>query len=163
MEQPFESIKGVKAVLSGYSGGKKANPNYEEVSAGGTGHIEAVEVVYDPRQVKFSTLLETFWRQVDPTDSGGQFVDRGEPYKPVIWYTSEAERKQAEEAKAALGKSGRYKKPLTIEILPAAPFYPAEEYHQDYYRKNPLRYKYYRYRSGRDQFLEKTWGADRAK
>jgi peptide methionine sulfoxide reductase msrA/msrB len=133
------------------------------VSTNVTGHVETVEVVYDPNLVNYDALLETFWRQVDPTDAGGQFVDRGSSYRPVIWYANEKERAAAQSSKDALARSGRFKKPLTIEILPAKPFYAAEEYHQDYYRKNAIRYKYYRYRSGRDRFLDATWGSDRAK
>jgi peptide methionine sulfoxide reductase msrA/msrB len=163
MEPPFEKMKGVKAVVSGYTGGAKPNPTYEEVSTNVTGHVETVEVVYDPNLVNYDALLETFWRQVDPTDAGGQFVDRGSSYRPVIWYANEKERAAAQSSKDALARSGRFKKPLTIEILPAKPFYAAEEYHQDYYRKNAIRYKYYRYRSGRDRFLDATWGSDRAK
>jgi peptide methionine sulfoxide reductase msrA/msrB len=163
MEPPFEKLKGVSSVVSGFAGGRKANPTYDEVTAGGTGHIEAVEVTYDPTQVTYAELLHTFWRQIDPTDSGGQFVDRGDSYRPAIWYASEDERKQAEAGKAMLAKSGRFKKPLTIEILPAAPFFPAEDYHQDFYKKNPVRYWSYRVRSGRDEFLRATWGKEAAK
>jgi peptide methionine sulfoxide reductase msrA/msrB len=160
MEPPFEKLLGVRAVISGYTGGFKDNPSYEEVSAGTTGHVEAVEVIYDPAVVDYQKLLDLFWRQVDPTDSGGQFVDRGSQYRSVIFYGTDEEKALAERSKAEIAKSGRFNKPIATEILPANKFYRAEEYHQDYHRKNPIRYKYYRHNSGRDQFLEKIWGKE---
>lgn len=164
MESPFEKVDGVHEVISGYTGGHKVNPTYEEVSAGKTGHLEAVRIIYDPNKVSYSKLLELFWRQIDPADAGGQFVDRGAQYRSVIFYHNEAQRRLAEESKAALAKSGVFPAPIATEIISVSVFYPAEEYHQDYYKKNPLRYKYYRYGSGRDQFLEKTWkGRDNEK
>lgn len=160
MVPPFEKLAGVKEVISGYTGGHKKNPSYEEVSSGSTGHVEAVQVIYDPSKITYKALLDVFWRQVDPTDPGGQFVDRGSQYRTVIFYHSEEQRRLAEESKKELGASGRFSKPIVTEILPASTFYRAEEYHQDYYRKNPVRYKFYRYNSGRDQFLKKVWGDD---
>ncbi len=162
MEPPFDHLPGVISTTSGYTGGSKLNPSYEEVSAGGSGHAEAVEVLFDPQRVSYAQLLEVFWRNIDPTDAGGQFVDRGSQYRSAIFYLDEMQRQQAADSKAALMKSGRFARPIVTAIVPATTFYPAEEYHQDYYRKNPLRYKYYRFNSGRDQFLDKVWGKDRS-
>ena len=156
MTPPFEKLKGVEKVLAGYTGGTGANPTYHDYEE--KGHIEAVEVSYDPAQVTYQELLDVYWRQVNPTDSGGQFCDRGSQYRPAIFYHNEEQKKIAEQSKEALGKSGKYQKPVTAEIIAAATFYPAEEYHQDYYKKNPLQYKFYRFKCGRDQFLEKIWG-----
>jgi peptide methionine sulfoxide reductase msrA/msrB len=161
MEPPFEKLEGVKEVISGYTGGQKPNPTYEEVSAGGTGHAEAVQVLYDPSKVRYADLLEVFWKQIDPTDSGGQFVDRGKQYSSAIFYHNEEQKHLAEKSKDEIGKSGRYNKPIITEILPASEFYRAEEYHQDYYKKNPIRYKFYRFNSGRDQYLKTIWGDKR--
>jgi peptide methionine sulfoxide reductase msrA/msrB len=158
-EADFEKALGVKAV-SGYTGGTKENPTYQEVSSGSTGHVEAVQVYYDPSQVTYEELLDTFWRHIDPTDPGGQFVDRGSQYRSVIFYHDEEQKELAEKSKEALSKSGKFSKPIVTEILKFTRFYEAEEYHQDYYKKNPLRYKFYRYNSGRDQFLKKVWGSD---
>jgi methionine-S-sulfoxide reductase len=160
MEPPFEKLDGVISVTSGYAGGSKVDPTYQEVSAGGTGHAEAVEVVYDPARVSYERLLEVFWMNIDPTDAGGQFVDRGRQYRSAVFYLDETQRRLAEASKGKLEKSGRFDRPIVTEIVPAGPFYPAEGYHQDYYRENPVRYKFYRYNSGRDQFLEKAWGAN---
>jgi peptide methionine sulfoxide reductase msrA/msrB len=160
-ESDFEKVDGVIEVISGYTGGRTANPTYEQVSAGGTGHVEAVKVVYDPGKLTYAQLLQVFWRHVDPTDAGGQFVDRGSQYRSVIFYANDQERKLAEASKQSLAASGRFSKPIATEILPLGEFYPAEEYHQDYYKKNPIRYRYYRFASGRDQFLEKTWAGDK--
>ncbi len=162
MESPFEKVDGVLAVISGYTGGTKEDPTYEEVSAGRTGHVEAVQVRFDPARVEYSKLLDVFWQQIDPTDAAGQFVDRGSQYRAAIFYHSEEQKRLAEAAKAKLGASRRFAKPLVTEILPAGKFWPAEDYHQDYYKKNPLRYKYYRWGSGRDEFLDKSWGKERA-
>jgi peptide methionine sulfoxide reductase msrA/msrB len=159
-EADFEKVPGVVKVVSGYTGGQKENPTYEEVSSGRTGHIESVQVYYDPSEVTYEELLAYFWRHIDPTDAGGQFVDRGPQYRGVIFYSNENERRSAEESKEALAKSGRFDKPIVTEIVKLGRFYEAEAYHQDYYKKNPLRYKYYRYASGRDQFLTKAWGKD---
>lgn len=161
MEPPFEKLEGVKEVISGYTGGQKPNPTYEEVSAGGTGHAEAIQILYDPAKVRYAELLEVFWRQIDPTDSGGQFVDRGKQYRSAIYYHNDEQRRLAEKSKEELQKSGRYKKPIITEILPVSDFYRAEEYHQDYYKKNPIRYKFYRFNSGRDQYLKTVWGEKR--
>ncbi len=157
MEKPFEHLKGVKEVISGYTGGRKENPTYKEVSSGTTGHLEAVEVIYDPTAVTYRELLEVFWRQIDPTDPEGQFVDRGSQYRTAIFYHSEEQKALAEESKRIMDASGIFDKPVVTEILPAGKFYLAEDYHQDYYKKNPLRYKFYRYGSGRDQFLDRVW------
>jgi methionine-S-sulfoxide reductase len=157
MEPPFEKLPGVMAVISGYTGGSKANPTYQEVSAGTTGHAEAIEVIYNPNLVDYNTLLATFWENIDPTDGGGQFVDRGRQYRSAIFYLDEEQRRLAELSKAELAASGRFKGAIVTEITPAGPFYPAEDYHQDYYKKNPLRYNYYRWGSGRDNFLDKVW------
>ncbi len=162
MEPPFEKLEGVKEVVSGYTGGQKANPTYEEVSAGGTGHMEAIEVTYDPAKVTYEQLLDVFWRQINPTDAGGQFVDRGPSYKSAIFYHTEEQKRLAEESKKKLGQSGRFDKPIVTEVRPPGPFYRAEEYHQDYYKKSAIRYKFYRYNSGRDQFLQKVWGKEEA-
>ncbi|MBU0995843.1 MAG: peptide-methionine (R)-S-oxide reductase MsrB [Proteobacteria bacterium] len=156
-ESDFEKVPGVLDVISGYTGGHVVDPAYEQVSAGGTGHVEAVKVIYDPEKVSYDMLLDAFWRYVDPTDSGGQFVDRGPQYRSAIFYANENEHQMIEASKKKLEASGRFTKPVVTDILPRGPFYPAEEYHQDYYKKNPIRYKFYRSRSGRDQFLEKTW------
>ena len=157
-EADFEKVKGVIDAISGYTGGHVANPTYEQVSEGGTGHVEAVKVIYDPTKVSYEQLLQYFWMHIDPTDAGGQFVDRGPQYRSVIFYSDEQEHRLAEASKKKLAESGRFDKPIVTEILPLGPFYPAEEYHQDYYKKNPIRYHYYRYRSGRDQYLKKVWG-----
>ena len=162
MEPPFEKLPGVESVVSGYAGGTEPNPTYEQVSAGATGHAESVQVTYDPAQVTYERLLDVFWRQIDPTDDGGQFVDRGPQYRSIVFVRDDAQRAAAEASKAALAASGRFEKPLVTRIVPFTTFYPAEEYHQDYYKKNPLRYRYYRYGSGRDQFLEKVWAGEPA-
>ena len=156
MEHPFEQLKGVKKVSSGFVGGKQANPSYKEVSSGITGHTEAIEVVFDPQQVSYQQLLDVFWQNIDPTDSGGQFVDRGRQYRPGVFYLDDEQRKIAEASKERLQQSGVFQKPIVVEITKATPFYYAEEYHQDFYKKNPLRYKFFRYQSGRDQFLKKA-------
>lgn len=158
MEPPFEKLSGVVEVTSGYTGGDKANPTYEEVSAGKTGHLEAVEITYDPAKITYSRLLDVFWRQIDPTDGGGQFVDRGPQYRSAIFYHNDQQKTLAEKSKEAMSKSGRFGKPIVTEILKASTFYKAEEYHQDYYKKNPIRYKFYRFNSGRDTYLKKIWG-----
>ena len=162
MTPPFEKLDGVKEVISGYTGGHTKNPTYEDVTSETTGHLESVEVVYDPAKVSYEKLLDVFWRQINPTDAGGQFVDRGPSYRSAIFYHNEEQRKLAEESKRKLAESGRFNKPIVTEIRPAGPFYRAEEYHQDYWKKNPIRYKFYRFNSGRDQFLEKGWGKDKA-
>lgn len=163
MEKPFEKLDGVSQVISGYTGGTEVNPTYKQVSAGATHHLEAVEITYDPALVSYDTLLQVFWRQIDPTDAGGQFVDRGNQYGTAIFYLTDEQRTLAEKSKTKLQKTGVFVKPVVTPIIKATVFYPAEEYHQDYYKENPVRYKYYRYRSGRDQYLEKKWSAYNAK
>lgn len=163
MEPPFEKLEGVKEVLSGYTGGKKENPTYEEVSSGSTGHVEAVQVVFDPSKVSYAKLLDVFWRQIDPTDGGGQFVDRGGQYRSAIFFHNAEQRRLAERSKDELGRSRRFTKPIVTEIIALTTFYRAEGYHQDYYKKNPIRYKFYRFNSGRDQFLKKLWGEEQSK
>lgn len=158
MEPPFEKLPGVMDVVSGYTGGHVKDPTYKQVSAGGTGHLESVRVVYDPSKVAYNELLDVFWHQIDPTDDGGQFVDRGSSYLSAIFYLDEQQKMEAEASRDALAKSGRFTKPIVTMIRPAEEFYPAEEYHQDYHKKNTLPYKYYRGRSGRDDFLESVWG-----
>lgn len=157
MEKPFEKIDGVKEVISGYTGGHKPNPTYNEVSAGTTGHYEAVKIVYDPSYVDFKDLLSVFWRQIDPTDAGGQFADRGPQYKTAIFYFDEEQKKLAEESKKELKDSGKFNKPIVTPIIKAGEFYKAEQYHQDYYKTNPVRYKRYRKGSGREQYLKRMW------
>jgi peptide methionine sulfoxide reductase msrA/msrB len=160
VESDFEKVNGVVEAISGYTGGQKSNPTYQEVSAGVTGHAEAVQVTYDPAKITYKELLDVFWRHVDPTDDGGQFVDRGSQYRTAIFYHDEEQKRIAEESRAQLEKSGRFSGPVVTEIVPLTEFYPAEDYHQDYYTKNPLRYKLYRYGSGRDQFLNSTWNTE---
>ena len=160
MEPPFEKLKGVVSVTSGYTGGSKVDPAYEEVSAGGTGHTEAVEVLYDPQVVSYEKLLDVFWRQINPTDDGGQFADRGSQYRTGIFYHDEQQQLIAEKSRKAIGNSRRFSAPIVTPVEPAVKFYVAEQYHQDYYIKNPVRYKLYRYGSGRDRFLDKTWNKD---
>jgi peptide methionine sulfoxide reductase msrA/msrB len=158
MEPPFERLMGVVDVVAGYTGGTKENPTYEEVSSGVTGHLEAVEITYDPSKVSYEELLEVFWRQIDPTDPGGQFGDRGPQYRTAIFYHSDEQRRLAEESKKAIEQSGRYSAPIVTQILRASKFYRAEEYHQDFYKKSSTRYKSYRDYSGRDRYLDKVWG-----
>lgn len=157
MEPPYDKLEGVISTISGYTGGTKKNPTYEEVSAGTTGHTEAVEVTYDPKKITYAKLLDVFWHNIDPLTPNRQFCDGGSQYRAAIFYHDETQKRLAEESKKALGK--RFKEPIVTEIVRAKEFYPAEEYHQDYYIKNPLRYKFYRYNCGRDRRLEELWGA----
>ena len=159
-ESDYEKVEGVIEAVSGYTGGQMGNPTYKQVSAGGTGHVEAIRVTYDPDKVSYSQLLDIFWRHVDPTDAGGQFVDRGDQYRSAIFYANAEERQTAESSKKALAASGRFDRPVVTDILPLGSFYEAEDYHQDYYKKNPLRYNWYRSGSGRDKFLEMTWAGE---
>jgi peptide methionine sulfoxide reductase msrA/msrB len=161
MEPPFEKLKGVQKVISGYTGGHKKDPTYKEVTHGSTGHVEAVQIHYDPKKISYADLLQVFWRNVDPTDNGGQFVDRGRSYITGIFVHNAEQRNTAEESKKALDKSNRYNKKIVTMISDAKDFYPAEDYHQDYYKKNPVRYKFYRYGSGRDDYIDKVWGKER--
>ncbi|MFC1867317.1 peptide-methionine (R)-S-oxide reductase MsrB [Thermodesulfobacteriota bacterium] len=162
-ESDFEKVNGVVEAVSGYMGGHKKNPTYKEVSAGGTGHVEVVEVTYDPNIVSYKELLDVFWKHVDPTDPAGQFVDKGEQYRSVIFYNDENEKRLAEDSKKALDASGSFNKPIVTDIIKAGTFYRAEDYHQDYYKTHSVRYKFYRWNSGRDQFLEKVWGKEMEK
>jgi peptide methionine sulfoxide reductase msrA/msrB len=157
MVKPFDEQPGIIKVVSGYTGGHKENPTYREVCAGTTGHFEAVQITYDPAVFPYSRLLELYWQQIDPTDPGGQFHDRGESYRTAIFYHNEEQRRQAEASKQALGESGRFDQPIATLILPAGPFYAAEEYHQDYHKKNRAHYQQYRVGSGRDAFIKENW------
>ncbi|MDW7709143.1 MAG: peptide-methionine (S)-S-oxide reductase MsrA [Deferrisomatales bacterium] len=157
-EADFEKVTGVLEVVSGYAGGHVPNPTYEQVIGGDTGHLEVVQVTYDPGRVSYRELLDVFWRHVDPTDPGGQFVDRGPQYRTAIFYADDEQKRLAEESRDALARSGRFARPIVTEIVPLTAFYRAEEYHQDYHRTHSLRYLYYRWSSGRDQFLGKVWG-----
>jgi len=158
MEAAYQELDGVISVVSGYSGGEEENPTYEQVSSGKTGHLETVRVIYNPSKISYEKLLDVFWRQIDPTDSGGQFADRGAQYLTAIFYHDENQRKTAEKSKKQLGDSGKFDRPIATEIIPVSAFYEAEEYHQDYYKKRILDYKAYRKGSGREDFLKETWG-----
>ncbi|NNK86241.1 MAG: peptide-methionine (S)-S-oxide reductase MsrA [Desulfobacterales bacterium] len=160
MEHPFEKLEGVIDVISGYTGGHKDDPTYEEVSGGQTGHLEAVQITFDPSKITYLQLLEAFWRQIDPTDPFGQFVDKGTQYKTAIFYHDQEQKTLAEKSKANLERSGKYKAPIATDIIQATKFFKAEDYHQDYHKKNPLRYKHYRSSSGRDPYLKMIWGDD---
>ena len=161
MESPFEKLDGVSSVVSGYMGGDLKDPTYKQVSAGGTGHMEVIQVSFDDTKVSYEDLLQVFWRNVDPTDSNGQFVDRGAQYSTAIFYHSRQQKEKAIQSKKAMDQSGVFKAPIVTAIREALSFYPAEEYHQDYYKKNKIQYKFYRYRSGRDQFIKRIWGKRR--
>ena len=163
VESDLEKVPGVAKVISGYTGGQKESPTYEEVTTGKTGHYEAVQVYYDPSKVSYEQILDVFWRHVDPTDAGGQFVDRGPQYRTAIFYHDEEQKRIAEKSKEALEKSGKFKKPLVTPIVKFSRFYEAEDYHQDYYKKSGFRYQIYRSGSGRDRFLDETWGKERTK
>jgi peptide methionine sulfoxide reductase msrA/msrB len=160
VEPPFDKVPGVVSTTSGYAGGRVRNPTYEQVSEGTTGHAEAVQVAFDPARVSYERLVEIFWRNVDPTDAGGQFCDRGSQYRSAIFYEGEAQKRAALESKRTLDASGRLKKPIVTEIVPLEAFYPAEEYHQDFCRKSPLRYNTYRAGCGRDRRLAELWGKE---
>jgi len=156
VEQAFDAVEGVLSTTSGYTGGQAPNPTYGQVSSGSTGHTEAVQVTYDPSKVSYKTLLDTFWHNVDPFDGSGQFCDRGQQYRPAIFYHSEEEREQAEASKQQV--AGQLGKAIAVTVVQAGPFYEAEEYHQDYYTKNPVRYRFYKWSCGRAQRLEEIWG-----
>ena len=160
VESDFDKVPGVVRTVSGYTGGALPDPTYKRVTAGGTGHREAVQIFYDPKRVSYAALVEIFWRSVDPTDGGGQFCDRGESYETAIFANSLEQKQQAEASKGALRRAGVLKQPVITPIEVAGPFYPAEDYHQDYYQKSPLRYGFYRYRCGRDSRIEELWGED---
>lgn len=158
MEHPFDQLPGVVSVTSGYTGGHVKNPTYQQVSSGTTGHAESVQVVYDLRRIDYAALLEVFWHNIDPLTPNAQFCDHGSQYRSAIFYHDEEQRRLAEESKRRLEASGRFTQPIVTEIVPASTFYPAEEYHQHYYRKNPIRYKFYRWNCGRDRRLKELWG-----
>ena len=160
MEPPFDQVPGVVSTTAGYTGGTVEHPTYEQVSGGGTGHAEAVEIVYDPAQVDYARLLDVFWHNVDPLTPDAQFCDHGRQYRTAIFWHDDAQRRAAEASKRALEDSKRFDRPIVTEIVAATEFWPAEEYHQDYHRKNPVRYKYYRWSCGRDRRLHEVWGAD---
>jgi len=156
MEPPYDKLDGVKSTISGYMGGHVENPTYKQVTRGNTGHAEVVQVTYDPDVVSYETLLEVYWRNVDPFDGGGQFCDRGDSYRPEIFVHDEAQALAARQSKEDV--AARFDRPIAVDVTEAPAFYPAEDYHQDYYEKNPGRYKYYRWNCGRDQRLEEVWG-----
>jgi len=158
MEHPFDQLPGVVSVTSGYTGGSTANPSYEQVSAGITGHAESVEILYDPTRIGYEKLLEVYWHNVDPTVRDRQFCDVGHQYRSAIFYHNEEQHRLALQSKAALERTKPFNGPIRTEIVPASPFYPAEEYHQHYYKKNPIRYRYYRTGCGRDHRLKELWG-----
>jgi peptide-methionine (S)-S-oxide reductase len=158
MEEAFEKVEGVVSVTSGYMGGRKTNPTYEEVSAGSTGHAESVEVAYDPARVSYQTLLDHFWKNVDPLTPNAQFCDHGTQYRSAIFYGNEQEKRLAEMSRQAIEQSKRFTEPIVTEIVMASKFFPAEDYHQDFYKKNPIRYKFYKHNCGRAQRLEVLWG-----
>jgi len=155
MEPPFEAVNGVRSVTAGYTGGQLRNPTYGDVSSGRSGHLEAIQIEYDPETVSYDDLLNVFWRQIDPTDAGGSFVDRGPQYRSAIFFHNEEQRKLALASRRALDESSLFDRPVATEVLPFVEFYPAEDYHQDYHKKNPIRYKFYRANSGRDRFVNK--------
>ena len=159
MEGPFDALSGVISTTSGYTGGTVANPSYEQVSAGGTGHAESVQVVYDPQRITYEKLLDVYWHNIDPTVSDQQFCDHGSQYRSAIFYHNEAQKQAAQAALAALEKSKPFSGAIKTQLVAATAFYPAEEYHQDYYLKNPVRYQFYRYTCGRDQRLKELWGS----
>lgn len=158
MVKPFDTLPGIEKVVSGYTGGHTEDPTYEQVKSGATGHMESIQITYDPVVFPYEKLLELYWTQIDPTDDGGQFFDRGSNYRTAVFYHDEMQRKMAEASKAALIASGRFRKPIVTRILPATPFYPAEEEHQKFYQKHPGRYQAERTESGRNAFIERNWG-----
>jgi len=158
MEPPFDKLPGVIATISGYTGGTKKNPTYQQVSSGRTGHAESVKVVYDPTVISYQQLLDVYWVNVDPLAVDRQFCDHGDQYRTAIFYLNDEQKRLALASKKKLEESGRFDQPIATQIVPAGKFYPAEDYHQDYYKKNTIRYKFYRYNCGRDQRLEQLWG-----
>ena len=158
MEPPYDKLDGVISTTSGYTGGNKENPTYKEVSRGGTGHTEAIQIVYDPTRISYEELLNEFWHNIDPTNANGQFCDRGSQYRSEIFYQNDEQKKLATQSKAALIELKPFAAPVVTGVTQASRFYPAENYHQDYYQKNPVRYKFYRYGCGRDQRLKELWG-----
>ena len=158
MQYAFDRVKGVKKTIVGYTGGKVAAPSYEDVSGGDTGHAESIEVLYDPKEVTYPQLLDVFWHNIDPTTVNRQFADRGTQYRTAVFYRNDEEKKAAEASKAALEKSGKYDKPIVTQFVPAGTFYPAEDYHQEYYQKNPDHFQAYEIGSGRAGYIKRTWG-----
>ena len=158
MEEALDKVQGVVSTTSGYTGGQKPNPTYEEVSAGGTGHAESVQILYDPAKVSYEKILDLFWHNIDPTTPDRQFCDKGHQYRSAIFYHNETQRRLAEESKKMIEKTKTFPEPIATEIVAASDFYPAEEYHQDFYKKNPFRYKFYKYNCGRAQRLHELWG-----
>ncbi|WP_346235772.1 peptide-methionine (S)-S-oxide reductase MsrA [Lysinibacillus telephonicus] len=158
MVKPFDQLDGIEQVVSGYTGGHVENPTYEQVCSETTGHLEAVQITFNPDIFPYERIVETYWKLIDPTDPGGQFYDRGESYTTAIFYHNEEQREIAEQSKKRLEESGKFNKPIAVKILPAKPFYPAEEYHQQYYKKNPLHYERYHIGSGRAAFIKEHWG-----
>ncbi|MCZ6804195.1 MAG: peptide-methionine (S)-S-oxide reductase MsrA, partial [Proteobacteria bacterium] len=158
MEAPFDKLEGVASTTSGYTGGHTKNPTYKQNSSGRTGHTEAVQIVYDPEQVSYEKLLDVFWHNIDPTTPDRQFCDRGNQYRSEIFYHNDKQKQLAESSKAALDKNKPFKEPIVTQVSKASTFYAAEDYHQDYYKKNPIRYRYYRHGCGRDKRLEQLWG-----
>jgi len=161
MEPPFAGLTGVLDVTVGYTGGHTVHPTYEQVSAGGTGHAESVQVRFDPHKITYKALLDIFWHQIDPTTPDAQFCDHGTQYRSAIFYHDATQKRLAEASRDQMAKSGRFKGKIVTQIVPATAFYRAEDYHQGYYKKNPIRYHYYRYRCGRDDYLDQIWGKDR--
>lgn len=157
MVKPFDTLPGIEKVVSGYTGGQVEHPTYERVKSGTTGHMEAIQITFDPTVFPYEKLLDLYWTQIDPTDAGGQFFDRGSNYRTAIFYHNDVQKKLAQQSKSALASSGRFTKPIATRILPAAPFYPAEEEHQKFYKKHPDRYAAERSESGRDAFIEENW------
>jgi len=158
MESPYDKLEGVLSTTSGYTGGQLKNPSYKQVSAGNSGHIEALQVVYDPSKITYQQLLEVFWINIDPLDGGGQFCDRGSQYTAAIFYADDLQRQGAQDSLVALVDTAMFEQPIQTKIIAASQFYPAESYHQNYYQRNPVRYKYYRWNCGRDQRLQALWG-----
>jgi methionine-S-sulfoxide reductase len=158
MQYAFDRVKGVKKTIVGYTGGTVVSPGYEQVSSGETGHAESIEVIYDPAQITYRKLLDVFWMNIDPTTVNREFADAGTQYRTAIFYRNDEQKKEAEASKAALGKSGKYDKPIVTQIVPAGPFYTAEEYHQEYYKKNPMDFQAYEIGSGRAGYIKRTWG-----
>ena len=162
MEPPFDKLEGVISTTSGYTGGHTKNPSYKQTSSGKTGHTEAIQIVYDPMKVSYEKLLDVFWHNIDPTTADQQFCDRGSQYRSEIFYHNEEQKHQAEASKAKLNKSKPFKAPIVTQVTQASTFYAAEDYHQDYYKKNPIRYRYYRYGCGRDKRLKQLWGVGKS-
>lgn len=158
MVKPFDSLEGIEQVVSGYTGGHIEHPTYEQVCSNATGHLEAVQITFDPDVFPYEKLVNIYWATIDPTDPGGQFYDRGESYTTAIFYNNDEQRRIAEKSKLELEQSGKFSQPIAVKILPAKPFYPAEDYHQDYYKKNPMHYERYQTGSGRAGFIQQHWG-----